>query len=75
MSSVTIRLNDEEKKIFSEYAKLHDIPLSTLLKIALKEKMEDELDLKLIEKYEKKVKNKKVEYFTHEEVCKMFVAE
>ena len=53
MSTVTVRLNSEESELFNSYAELHDIPLSTLFKETLIEKMEDDLDLKLIKEYEK----------------------
>ena len=52
MSTITIRFNNDEEKIFTEYAKLHGIPLSTLFKKALEEKIEDEIDLKSILDYE-----------------------
>ncbi len=32
MSTITVRFNKEEEKLFNEYAKLYGIPLSTLLK-------------------------------------------
>ena len=48
MSTITIRLNQDEKRLFEEYAKLQDQPLSTLLKKALAEKIEDEFDLDVI---------------------------
>ena len=75
MSTITIRLNKEEEKLFTEYAKMHNMPLSTLLKKALEEKMEDELDLKAIVAYEKKVAENEAEYFTHEEACNLLESE
>lgn len=38
----SIRLNDEEEKIFKSYVKLHGCSLSEALKRALLEKIEDE---------------------------------
>lgn len=69
MSTVTVRLNSEESELFNSYAELHDIPLSTLFKETLIEKMEDDLDLKLIKEYEKAPSSKT---YTHDEVEKMF---
>lgn len=71
MNTVTVRLNKEEEKIFNEYAKLHGIPLSTLFKKTLEEKMEDELDMQAIKEYEKNLENGHTETFTHDEVKKM----
>lgn len=71
MTTITVRLNDEEQKSFNEYAKLHDLPLSTLLKKTLEEKMEDEMDLKRIKEYEADLKDEKSETYNHDEVMKM----
>ncbi len=71
MTTITVRLNDDEEKIFNEYAKLHGIPLSTLFKNSLEEKIEDEHDMRIIEEYEKKLDNDYNETYTHDEVKKM----
>ena len=65
MDTVTIRLNEKEAKVFREYAKLNDIPLSTLFKQTLEEKMEMELDMAIITEYEENIPH---ETYTHEEV-------
>lgn len=52
MSTITVRLNSQEKEEFEEYAKLMGMPLSTLFKLALQEKLEEEFDMKLIKEYE-----------------------
>ena len=67
MSTVTVRLNKEEERIFKEYARLMK-PLSTLLKQTLEEKLEDEFDMQLIAEYEKDRQNNRVEILSHEEV-------
>ncbi|MFC3900676.1 type II toxin-antitoxin system RelB family antitoxin [Aliicoccus persicus] len=67
MNLVTVRLNEEEEKLYNEYAKLHGIPLSTLFKQTLESKMEDELDMKAIQEYEE---NMTEETQTHEEMKK-----
>lgn len=71
MSTITIRLNSEEENIFNEYAKLYGIPLSTLFKQALEEKIEDEIDMKMIKDYEEDIKNGNIEVYTHSEVMKI----
>lgn len=70
MSTITIRLNSEEEKIYREYSEFRNIPLSTLMKEALEEKIEDEIDLKAILAYEERVKNNKVEYVSFDEIKK-----
>ncbi|MDN6502799.1 MAG: DUF6290 family protein [Tetragenococcus koreensis] len=71
MPTITVRLNEEEQKAFNEYAKLHGIPLSTLFKQTLEEKMADEMDLKRIKEYEADLKDGKSETYNHDEVMKM----
>lgn len=71
MSTITIRLNSEEQNTFNEYAKLHGIPLSTLFKQSLEERIEDEFDMKMIKEYEEDVKNGNVEIYTHSDVKKI----
>ena len=71
MSTITVRLNEEEQKVFNEYAKLHGIPLSTLFKQSLEEKIEDEIDMKIIKEYEEDVKNGNTKVYSHDEVMKM----
>jgi len=65
MDTVTIRLNEEESRTFKEYAKLNDIPLSTLFKKTLEEKMETEFDMQAIAEYESSDSH---ETYTHEEL-------
>ena len=70
MSTITVRLNSEEARIYKEYAEFKNIPLSTLMKEALEEKIEDEIDLKAILDYEERLKNNDVEYISLDEVKK-----
>lgn len=68
MSTITIRLNQDEERLFEEYAKLQDQPLSTLLKKTLEEKIEDEFDLDAIKQYEERRQSGETEYYNHDEV-------
>lgn len=70
MSTITVRLNREEARIYKEYAEFKNTPLSTLMKEALEEKIEDEIDLKAILAYEEKLKKGEVEYISFDEVKK-----
>ena len=71
MSTITVRLNEDEQKAFNEYAKLYDMPLSTLFKKTLEEKIEDDIDMKIIEEYEEQVKNGTLETYSFDEVKEM----
>lgn len=68
MSTITVRLNKEEAKIYKEYAKFKNIPLSTLMKEALEEMVENEIDLKAILAYEERVAKNDVEYIGFGEI-------
>ena len=70
MSTITVRLNSEEARIYKEYAELKNIPLSTLMKEALEEKIENEIDLKTILAYEERLKSNEVEYISFDAVKK-----
>lgn len=70
MSTITVRLNNEEARIYKEYAKFKNTPLSTLMKEALEEKIEEEIDLKSILAYEKRLEDEKTDYIFFEEVEK-----
>lgn len=47
MSTVTVRLNEQEETFFKSYAQLTGQSLSSLFKKALEEAIEDEYDLKI----------------------------
>jgi hypothetical protein len=57
MSALSIRLNDDEKKIINAYAKFNNKTITQVVKEAILEKIENEFDLnelnKAIEEYEK----------------------
>lgn len=44
MAVVSVRMNEEESKLFMSYAKLHGLSISEAYKRALLEKIEDEFD-------------------------------
>lgn len=47
MSTISLRMEDEEEKLIKEYAKAKNITVSALFRNAVLEKIEDELDLEL----------------------------
>lgn len=71
MTTISVRLNEQETKTFEEYAKMNGIPLSTLLKKALEEKMEDEIDMKVIKEYEEKIESNTNEFYSHDQIKEM----
>ena len=54
MSTLTIRLNEEEKSIFQSVSGLYGGKLSTTIKQLALEKLEDEYDLQLMKEYEER---------------------
>jgi len=68
MSTITVRLNKDEDKIYKEYAKFKNTPISTLMKEAMQEKIENEIDLKAILAYEERLKDNEVEYVSFDEI-------
>lgn len=55
--TISIRLNDEDTKLFQKYAKLNGLTMSELVRQSVLERIEDEYDLELykqaIKEYEK----------------------
>ncbi|MBZ4683881.1 MAG: hypothetical protein PWP46_1914 [Fusobacteriaceae bacterium] len=47
---ISLRLNENDEKLIRDYAKLNNLKLSQLLRDAVIEKIENEIDLKLFEK-------------------------
>lgn len=70
MKTISVRVNEEESKIFDGYSKIKNVPISTLLKEALFSAIEDEYDLKVIKEYEEDTKNGDVEFIPFSEIEK-----
>ena len=49
MAVTSVRMTDDEQAALKAFADFHGVPLSTLLKETLLERMEDEYDVKLAE--------------------------
>lgn len=47
MGTISVRLDEEDARLIREYAKTKNLTLSTLVRDAVLERIEDELDLKL----------------------------
>lgn len=48
--TISLELNNDDTKLFEQYAKKHNISLSELVRNAIIEKIEDEYDLECYEK-------------------------
>ncbi|HPQ45800.1 MAG TPA: DUF6290 family protein [Clostridia bacterium] len=63
MSTVSLRLSDRDDAIVRKYAELHNLDLSTLIRQAVLEKIEDEYDLALFDKvWEEEKENEKISH-------------
>ncbi|AUB53789.1 MULTISPECIES: type II toxin-antitoxin system RelB family antitoxin [Enterococcus] len=47
-STITFRIPDDEKELVAEYAKAHNSSLTELYRTSVLDKIEDEIDLKLL---------------------------
>lgn len=67
MSTISLRLNKEEERLFKNYADFTGERLTTLLKKALTEKIEEEYDLQAVKEYESAKAKGEVILVDHEE--------
>lgn len=68
--TVTLRLNKEEKELFESVAKMYDCSISSAIKRLAIEKIEDDIDLEAIRKFENKEKTGKTKIRPIEELWK-----
>ena len=64
MSTISVRFNDKDDTLIRKYAKLHGMDLSTFIRQAAIEKIENDYDLALFNKVWEEEKNK--ELTTHD---------
>ena len=67
MSTISLRLNKEEERLFKNYADFTGEGLTTLLKKALTEKIEEEYDIQAVKEYESAKAKGEVILVDHEE--------
>lgn len=48
--AISIRLSEEDEKLFRDYAKIHNLSLSDMIRSAVIERIEDEIDLQSYQK-------------------------
>lgn len=68
--TVSVKLSEQDEKLFRSYAKTNNISLSELFRNAVLEKIEDEYDLAIYREALEEYEQNKITY-SHEEVCKM----
>ncbi|SHJ91576.1 hypothetical protein SAMN02745751_03703 [Dethiosulfatibacter aminovorans DSM 17477] len=66
MSTVSLRLNDRDDALIRKYAEIHNMDLSSFIRQAVLEKIEDEYDLTLFDKVWEQEKDE--ERISHEQV-------
>ncbi len=66
MSTISIRLNDKDDMLIRKYAELHNMDLSSFIRQAVIEKIEDEYDLTLFNKVWDEDKNQ--ERISHDDL-------
>lgn len=70
MNIISLRVNQEEKRILEDFSKLYNCGVSSMIKKILFEKLEEEYDLKIVKEFEEKEKNNETEFFDYEYVMK-----
>lgn len=65
---VSLRLNADDAALFKNYAKMHGISVSELIRQSVLERIEDDIDLKTYDKAMAAFEKNPVTY-THEEVA------
>jgi len=68
--TISLRLTDQEAKLFRKYAEFKNISMSELMRQAVMERIEDEFDLQAFESAMEEYKADPVTY-THDEVRRM----
>ncbi|MBQ9179863.1 MAG: antitoxin [Firmicutes bacterium] len=68
MSTISLRVPDQELSLFKNYARIHNKSLSEVIRNTMLERIEDEYDLTVFAEYEKEKAAGKVKTYTHEEV-------
>lgn len=70
MTTITIELTNENLDFFGDYAKSENKTLSDIINKVLEEKIDDEIDMYLVKKFENSDLYDDTEYTSHEEMLK-----
>ena len=52
MSTISLRVSDEELRILKSYAKINNYSLSEIIRVTMLERIEEEYDLRVLSEYE-----------------------
>ncbi len=74
MSTITLRLQDDEKKLVNSYAKMHGISVSEFARRSMFDQIEDEFDLKELNEATAEWEKDPVTY-SHEDAWRMIEGE
>ena len=74
MSTITLRLQDDEKKLVNSYAKMHGISVSEFARRSMFDQIEDEFDLKELNEAAAEWEKDPVTY-SHEDAWRMIEGE
>ena len=68
MSTISLRVPEQELALFKSYAKLNNKSLSEVIRDTMIERIEEEYDLEAFLEYEKERSAGKVKIYSHDEV-------
>ena len=74
MSTITLRLQDDEKKLVNGYAKMHGMTVSEFARRSMFDQIEDEFDLRELNEAEAEWEKDPVTY-QHDEAWRMIEGE
>jgi len=72
MAEILLHVTDTEKIWIEKYADIQGLEISDVIKKAFFEKMEDELDLQMINEYEEQRAVGNIKLYTHNEIINEF---
>ena len=68
MGVISLRVPEEELARYKDYARIQNQSLSAVIRATMMERIEEEYDLKVIEKYETQKAAGEVELYSHDDV-------
>lgn len=70
MSTISLRVPEQELSLFRDYAKINNCSLSEIIRNTMLERIEDEFDRKVFAEYEKEKTAGTVKTYSHNEAWK-----
>lgn len=70
MSTISLRVPEQELNLFRDYAKINNKTLSEVIRSIMLEHIEDEYDMRVIKEYEKEKAEGKIKTQPHDNVWK-----